>query len=563
MESKRVHNMSSSRQMRVRVVTTGLLLIFGLQVHPAFCGAQQAAATYTYAELLSLYADWREFEQPPLFDGAPDYTYETTARRSETLKTYQARLKSFDVGGWPVAQQVDWHLLRAEMNGMDFNIRVLKPWQRDPAFYTSVLTEQSDTPVHEGPTNDALVELWTYSFPLSADAERKLTGELGTIPPLLRQARLNLTGNARELWVAGIENLRGQGEALAALADETGDSGDGFKTALGAARAATAEFIAWLEAQAPSKTGPSGVGKDNYNWLLRDVYLVPMTWDEEVTLLRRELDRARSSLALEEHHNRKLPPLVPIASEEEYRQRAGRAVKRFAGFLQDQDILPDYPYIEPALEAHTGEFVPAGQRNFFATVAHHELLALWTHWYHWFDHGHMDTMPNPSPVRRGPLLYNIWAYRSEGMATGFEEMTMRAGLFDDEPRARELVWIMLAARAARGLGSLYAQANIFTLQQARDFHVANVPRGWMRADLDLLGFEQLLYLRQPGYGASYVTGKYQVEKLLGEMHNRAGKNFRLSEFFRQVDEQGVIPVSLIDWQLTGNDAQVRALMEEP
>jgi hypothetical protein len=30
----------------------------------------------------------------------------------------------------------------------------------------------------------------------------------------------------------------------------------------------------------------------------------------------------------------------------------------------------------------------------------------------------------------------------------------------------------------------------------------------------------------------------------------------LSDFFKQVDEQGVIPVSLIHWQLTGNDKDV-------
>ena len=74
---------------------------------------------------------------------------------------------------------------------------------------------------------------------------------------------------------------------------------------------------------------------------------------------------------------------------------------------------------------------------------------------------------------------------------------------------------MLAQRAARGLASLYAHANEFTMKEARDFHVEWTPRGWMREDLDLLGFEQQLYLRQPGYGTSYVTGKYLIERLIG------------------------------------------------
>ncbi len=522
----------------------------------------QSNSVSAHKDLLVLFDDWRKFEQPPLLDGAPDYTHTTTLRRHKQLSTYQQRLNAFDIGDWPVAQQVDWHLLRAEMNGMDFNVRVLKSWARDPAFYTSIWTAQSDTPAHEGPTHHALVELWTYSFPLNPQAEIKLTAELKTIAPLLEQARTNLVGNARELWIGGITNLRDQNVALAELAEKTGGSGEEFQAALQNAKTATEEFVSWLEQQSASKTGPSGIGKDNYTWQLRNVHLVPLSWEQEVELLQRELDRALSMLVLEEHHNRNLPPLVPISSPEEYQQRAEQAVIKFTKFLSEEDILPEYPYIEPALRAQMGSFMPAESRNFFNMVSHHEQLALWTHWYHWFDLARMESEPNASPIRQGPLLYNIFDSRSEGMSTGFEEMMMHAGLFDDNPRARELVWVMLAQRAARGLGSLYAHANIFTLKEARDFHVARTPRGWMRDDLDLLGFEQLLYLRQPGYGTSYITGKYLIERMLGEMGSQSSEEIKLSDFFRQVDEQGVIPVSLIHWQLTGKDEQIRSLMTD-
>lgn len=538
-----------------------LLLFLVFVSLPVVLLAQQNEHGNSYDELLVLFEEWRQFETPPLRDGAPDYTAETTSQRHLELKTYQSRLMSFDVSSWPVSQQVDWHLVRAEMNGMDFNIRVLKPWVRDPAFYTSIWTAQSDTPAHEGPMHHAPVELWTYEFPLSQEAEKKLTAELNGIPSLLKQARVNLTGNARELWVAGIQNLRDQDVALLGLAERTPDTGKGFQLTIENARVATTSFIQWLEQQSPSKTGPSGIGKDNYTWQLRNVHLVPLSWEEEVALLQRELDRAISMLMLEEHRNRNLPPLLPIASEEEYDVRAELAVMQFTEFLAQEDILPEYDYIEPVLRAHMGEFVPAKSRNFFYTVSHHELLALWSHWYHWFDLALMEAEPNPSPIRREALLYNIWDSRSEGMSTGFEEMVMHAGLYDDNPRSREVVWIMLAQRAARGLGSLYAHANIFTMKQARDFHVARTPRGWMRDDLDLLGFEQLLYMRQPGYGSSYVTGKYLIEGLLGEMGRQAGGGIVLKDFFRQVDQQGVIPVSLIHWQLTGQDSQVKALMQ--
>ena len=85
--------------------------------------------------------------------------------------------------------------------------------------------------------------------------------------------------------------------------------------------------------------------------------------------------------------------------------------------------------------------------------------------------------------------------------------------------------------------------------------------GWMREDLDLLGFEQLLYLRQPGYGTSYVTGKYLIERLLAERGKQTGGELKLRDFFAEVDAAGVIPVALLRWQLTGQDDEIRALME--
>ena len=123
--------------------------------------------------------------------------------------------------------------------------------------------------------------------------------------------------------------------------------------------------------------------------------------------------------------------------------------------------------------------------------------------------------PHASPIRRGPLLYNVWMSRAEGMATSMEEWMMHAGLYDESPRSRELVWIMLLNRAARGLGNLYAHANELTMEQAGDIHVNWTPRGWMRRD-PLLGFEQHLYLRQPGYGASYITGGRLMEETIAE-----------------------------------------------
>ena len=220
-------------------------------------------------------------------------------------------------------------------------------------------------------------------------------------------------------------------------------------------------------------------------------------------------------------------------------------------FLKDKDVLKVEDYLDPALREHLGGFVPLERRNFFGIASHYEPMTLFAHFYHWFDHAWMKRAPHASPIRRGATLFNVWDTRSEGMATAMEELILHAGYYDDNPRAREIVWIMLAQRCARGLASLYAQANQFDIKQAKAFQVEWTPRGWMREDLDLLGFEQQLYLRQPGYGTSYVTGKYLIDELIRERARQLGDDFTLRRFFDEFNAAGLIPVTLIQWELTG------------
>jgi len=513
-----------------------------------------------YDDLLTLFADWREFESPPMLDGAPDYTAAGFTARRDDFLALRARLQSFDIGDWPIPQQVDWHLVRAEMNGYDFNQRVLQPWARDPAFYNTVWTYRSDVPAHEGPTHHALVEVWTYNFPLTENEQQRLVSELAVIPPLMKQAQGNLTGNARELWITGIRNIRRQRAALDDLAETVGDSASNALTSIiEASKSATDELIAWLETQADSKAGPSGIGKDNYTWYQQNVHLVPLTWDDEVRLLKRELTRAWSSLKLEEQRNRDLPPMVAANTPDEYDTMANDAIERIMKFLEDKDIVTITDYMRPTLHEHAGSFVPEEKRNFFWITAHYDPAPLFTHFYHWFELARMDREPHASPIRQGALLYNIFDSRNEGTATGVEEMFMHAGLYDDSLRSRELVWILLAQRAARGLGSLYAHANEMTMQEAGTVHMNWTPRGWMKTEKELLIFEQHLYLRQPGYGTSYVTGKYLLERTLADYARQAelrGEDFQLKDFFDRLNAIDSIPISLGRWEMTGLDDEI-------
>ena len=135
---------------------------------------------------------------------------------------------------------------------------------------------------------------------------------------------------------------------------------------------------------------------------------------------------------------------------------------------------------------------------------------------------------------------------------------MHAGLYDDNPRAKELVWIMLANRAARGLASLYVQANEMNLEQAGQFHAKWTPRGWAVANDQLTAFEQLLYLRQPGYGTSYIIGKILFDRLLNEYAHQqdlAGKPFVLRDFMDRFNNEGMIPIPLMEAEMISKHAR--------
>jgi hypothetical protein len=532
---------------------------------PLFSFYPATEAPSDYQDLVALFKEWRAFEQPPLRDGAPDYTAETFEQRQPRFEELRAELSAMDTAGWPIDQQVDWYIVWAEMNGYEFNHRVLKPWVRDPAYYKSLWTARSDVPAHEGPTHHRTTEIWTYEFPLSSEEKERLLSDLRVIPPLNEQAKLNLTGNARDLWVAGIRDIQTQSEDLKAILDQPGVADDSDLTeAIDAAVASTDDLVSWLEKEAESKTGPSGIGKDNYTWYLQNVHLVPMTWEDEVLLLKRELARAWSSLKLEEHRNRDLPELADANSPEAYDKLAEQSAQSLLNFLDQNDMVTVKEYFEPALYAHLGQYVPKETRNFFWITAHYDPRPLYSHFYHWFELARMDNEPHASEIRRGPLLYNIFDSRNEGMATAVEEMFMQAGLYDDSPRSREIVYILIAQRAARGLGSLYAHANEMTMEEAGSIHSNWTPRGWMKTEKDLLIFEQHLYLRQPGYGTSYITGKYLVESAMADyarVQEVKGEEFQMKSFFDQVNSIGNIPISLGHWQLTGSKDHLKPILK--
>ena len=513
----------------------------------------------SYNDLIQLFKEWREFVKPKVVNGVPDYSAAEMIEQREELPAFQKRLAAIDAGRWPVAQKIDYELVRAEMNGLDFDHRVLRPWSRMPSFYMSVTDSEHDVPLREGPEIHNALEVWKHKFPLKVNEQAEFKAKLEAVPAILAQGKKNLTEEGKDLWKVSLPVIRGEVTTLENLARLLAKHHPELVPAGEKAKAAVGEFLSWAEKkEAAMKPAPCGVGVENFDWYMKNVHLVPYTWKEQRRILEREWERSMAALKLEEHKNRRLPALSPPATEEEARRRHNQAVDEFMKFLREEPVftVPDYL----GLDYFQGGFEPPGARlDFFGRVESLDPMPLKCHSMHWLDKQLMARDPHPSPIRRLPLLYNIWDSRAEGLATAMEELMLQAGLFDKRPRGKELVYILLAMRCARAMGDLMMHSNDWDLERSVKAGVEMTPYGWLLPDGETVWTDLRIYLQQPGYGTSYVVGKAQIDKLMAERAAQTGKGFTLGKFMDEFLGCGMIPVSLSRWELTGQDDELRKM----
>ena len=108
---------------------------------------------------------------------------------------------------------------------------------------------------------------------MSSAQSAELAAKLRIIAPLLDAARSNLAaGNAADLWAGAVRAFEDQSAALRTLAGRVAASDSALSSATESALSATNSFAGWLRGEAPKKTGPSGIGKEQYTWYLRNVF---------------------------------------------------------------------------------------------------------------------------------------------------------------------------------------------------------------------------------------------------------------------------------------------------
>ncbi len=520
-------------------------------------GESDVGGSSDHADLLSLFKEFREFVAPKVTSGVPDYSAAAMEKQYRGLKTFQRRLAAIDSSGWSVSEQINYHLVRAEMNGLEFRHRVLKPWLLDPGFYVRLLRVRMGRGA---------------GLPLNENAVADLRTRLRLVPAMAEQAKVNLNNFsdiAGDLGTCALLTLGDSRASYESLTNRLADHHPELISDVKVALAAVDDYVNWIEANKHKMTAKAGVGKENYDWLMKNVYLFPYTWEDIRTIVELEDNRVITFLKLEENRNRNIPPLKPAASQAEYKAGIYDAVDHIMNFLREEEIftieddfhVPDRYFRSRVEGKGYGLDKPWPEKHdYFFNFSHREPVMENTHEMvgHHFDG--LRRQRDNRPIRGERHPYKISTGRSEGFAFALEELLMHAGYLDKRPRrGREIAYEQAAFRTVRALSDVYMHKGDWTVTEAMEFCIKNAPSGELLEDSPHLWHEMRTILRGPGHHMLMVVGKVHFMKLFRDRAQQLGEKFNLKEFMDEFLEAGSIPTSLIRWEMTGYDDVIKKL----
>lgn len=522
------------------------------------------SGTRSHADLVKLYDEFLMWKDPAKAnrtdsikdiagqdqDVYPDYGEAAVNERRRKLHEFQRRMEEMGVADWDPGQQAEYLAVRSRLDQQDFVLNVSRPWTRDPGFYV-----------------DQMLRLTFVELPVSGTELQDLKRELAAISGLVEQAKRNLTEVAADYADLAIFNLTtadGVGHGFPYRATPPPGVIGWYNDLLGRARNEQPELVAdierarnsiqsyldWLRENRSHMNGKAGVGKAAFDWYLKQVKLMPYTSDEIVVLGKRELDRLWAEYALERHRNRNLPEIEISMSAEEYQSRIDTTDKKIRNFLVDEEIITIPDYIGK-LDTNVPWIVRPNGPNFWEQVQFRNPTPDHLHAVipgHRFDA--VVEKHNTDPIR-GRLTSGA---RTEGWGVYLEEGMMHAGLLEDQPRVRELIYLFGIFRAARVPADVWLQLNQMTVSQVVEFWMEKTP--YLNANVARVDAE--IYLRRPpGYGLGYMIGMLQMQHLLADRKMQLGDDFVLKEFHDDFMARGRLPISVIRWELTGLDDEVR------
>ena len=516
---------------------------------------------------------WRAAEQPVSSDDiprlnrplnwTPDWSPETVRRYQEKLVSFESRWRALKASKGSIQQQVDYRLMGSALARVRWELEVNRGWRRNPLFYVDQ-------------TVGAYFHLLLPPPPFDRARTEQIVATLTSVPATLDFARKNLSqmvGPFARLAIDHLQNIRPQMQASITALKPKLDSASASSLDGSAEKAIQAleSYRDWLTQRVDSLPTQTAVGRADYIFFLKNVALIPYSPERLLEIGSDEWARSVAFQIYEEHRNKGLPQLQIFKSVND--EIAGEIKDELAirEYLEAKDLLsvpswvehyrvaamPDYldplqsigeadDFTSPTrLKENSTRYInpPAANLGYFALSAAkdprgeivHEgvpghYLQLVLSWAH------------SDPIRHH--YYDSGA--NEGIGFYAEEMMLEAGLFDNSPRSREIIYNFMRLRALRVEVDVKLALGLFTIDQAAEYLQRTVPM-----DRQTAGAEAAFFASGPGQAISYQIGKTQILHFLADAQSRQGDKFSLRAFHDFLWLNGNVPLSLQRWEYLG------------
>ncbi|MBV9617642.1 MAG: DUF885 domain-containing protein, partial [Verrucomicrobia bacterium] len=498
--------------------------------------------------------------------GIRDWSRASIDKRRKDLTEFESRYHKIDLKNWPIPKQVDYRLIGSALARVRWELEINPRWKRDPTFYI----EQTLT---------ALTEALTVPAPYDDARSREILTRIQNIPAILNQGMANLDKPPEPFASVAIQTLDGVSDRLremaTALQPSTTIREPDLKTAVEHAADALEKFRAVLQQKLPALPQQTALGREAYVFFLKNVALMPYSPEDLLAMGRQEWNRAVAFEAYEKNRNKEVPPLKMADNIDNWVADAAAKEQEVRKFLVEREIVsvPDWvqhwtlrstpDYLRALGFTETDDFTspsrlsenciryvpePSDKLGYFwrATAMDPRPICV-----HEGIPGHYFQLclswKHEDPIRRhyydsGP---------NEGLGFYAEEMMLQAGLFDDSPHTREIIYNFMRLRALRVEVDVKLALGQFTLEQAAKYLQEKVPMDEQTARQEAIAFST-----SPGQAIDYQIGKLQIMKFLAEARMKEGEKFNLRTFHDFVWRNGNVPISLQRWEYLGDASEV-------
>jgi uncharacterized protein (DUF885 family) len=529
------------------------------------------------------YYEWRNLNYPVSSSDSglhtwdsklTDYSLSALLARRLYVRELLNKVRAMQTTSWSKDDRIDWLLFRAQLENVAFFNRVMDFEGTDPQVYVnecsngifSLLKKEYDTP-----RNRALAA----------------TARLKQMPFVIDQGEHNLNINkpVRLYAQLAIDSARSIDslftDSLMSLAKDLPPAEKGkLVKARDAALASIHAYAEWLERRLPGMVPFKPMGEENYNYLLRNVYLLPLDAKQLEMLGQAELGRYRGlesmlpdpSLADPNPARSANVPKDQAAFLAAYESREAEMIN----YLKEHQLvtLPSYlgrfeirQLPEAFKPTSPGGFMnapgvydkdPSGfyfiptynpaSKNFYIRAAIEDPRPILGHEG---IPGHFLQLSIANHLTDEIRRQHSDNILIEGWALYGEEMLSRIGLYPVNSASQGQVLRLSRYRAARIGVDVSLHTGKWTFEQAVNYFMES---GGL--DREAAAGEAAGAAANPTQKITYMTGKWQIMRLLGKYRDKQGANFRIGQFHDDLIKNGSLPLSIIEWILLDDPSSV-------